>query len=248
MKVTEEDTRTEQRVEFYGYEDSPLNTTDILNTHSENYLDGIRDEGDLWCVKAKDSTVSYVSKMYFDTVVSAFYNDGATGKFTAEADALEHIRKEWATHSSWNNVPFGDNTELEIGYKGIGSFGIDFRQYLNVGGNLPVGAPNYNTYSSQEHQNYSWVHTQSLNTAATVNLSITVPSQIFDTYYLKVNPNTMEYLNWIEVTREDGAVHRIEPSDWEGNGLATVMMRLSSGQMHMHIVWMARKTRLRELW
>ncbi len=221
MKVTEEDTRTEQRVEFYGYEDSPLNTTDILNTHSENYLDGIRDEGDLWCVKAKDSTVSYVSKMYFDTVVSAFYNDGATGKFTAEADALEHIRKEWATHSSWNNVPFGDNTELEIGYKGIGSFGIDFRQYLNVGGNLPVGAPNYNTYSSQEHQNYSWVHTQSLNTAATVNLSITVPSQIFDTYYLKVNPNTREYLNWIEVTREDGAVHRIEPSDWVGNAVET---------------------------
>ena len=215
MKVTGNADRAALRVEFYGYEDSAIGTTDTMNVHSENYLDGLRE--DAYRVSANDNTAIYMSKMYFDTVVSAFYNDGDAGKFTAEADALEHIRVNYAGGGSYWN----DNSELELGYKALGSFGIDFRQYLNVGTNLPVPAPDHGNYYRQEHYDAGWVRLQSLNTAATVNMSINVPSHIFDTYYLKINPNTRSYLNWIEVTRKDGTKYQVLPDDWVRNAVET---------------------------
>ena len=72
---------------------------------------------------------------------------------------------------------------MEIGYKSIGSFAVDFRQYLNTGNNLPKANP---TLAGQEHQSYDYVRNASLNTAATVDITLDLPSNTFDAYYLKL--------------------------------------------------------------
>lgn len=234
---------TEKRyIEFYGYDDTIFGKTDTLVVNTNNYLDCFREsegynvaefDADKYIVNAKDMTSAYISKMYFDTTVMAFYNDGKTttpgGKYTAASTPLEHIRKNYAQsdsdinhgHYSYGDVHWhdaflfseyaawgesADNSELEIGYKAIGSFAVDFRQFKNVGSNLPKA----NSYYSQEHQGISYVHNESLNTAATVDLSLDLPSDTFDAYYMKIDPRAKDYINYITVTYKDGTSYKID--------------------------------------
>ncbi len=225
MKVTGDD-RDKLVIEFDGYEDSVFGTNDVLTANSTNYFDGVREEGNSWRQSAVDKTYAAVSKMYFDTTIVASYNDNDTSKkYTYEAQSAEHIREYYSTSStSW-----GDDAQLEVGYKGIGSFGVDFRQYLNVGGSLP-DARTY-SYYSQEHEDMPWIHTQSLNTAATVNVEVELPFENFDTYYLKVDPRNKDYINYIDVTRENGDTYRIEKSAWVNNAVETA----STGEQYFRI-------------
>ena len=89
-------------------------------------------------------------------------NDSAQ-RFTRVSTPREHIRTQY---------PEGlDNSELEIGYKGLGSYSVDFRQYLNAGTNLPSD----NGMINQDHRNASYIKTTSFNTAANVKLDVTLP-------------------------------------------------------------------------
>ncbi len=70
----------------------------------------------------------------------------------------------------------------------MGSFLVDFRQYLNANTNnvtLDPSNPKYpNTTKAgliwQEHQDMGYVYTESFNTAANVDLNITLPDGSFD--------------------------------------------------------------------
>ncbi|MEI4896602.1 hypothetical protein Q8G71_35515, partial [Klebsiella pneumoniae] len=80
---------------------------------------------------AKDDVLTYVSKMYFDTRITAGFNDGNEGvKFDRVSTPLEHVPTKYRPGTQNG---FGDNSELEIGYKALGSFMVDFRQYLYAG-------------------------------------------------------------------------------------------------------------------
>lgn len=219
-------------IECDGYDDSLFGKTDTLEVETHNYLDGFREskgyetasyDQEKYIVTAKDTTAIYLSKMYFDTTVMAFYKDStaeADQKYSAASSSLEHIRKQYAQptenkdsdghvhgatgylfseQSQWGDN--ADNSELEIGYKSIGSFAVDFRQYLNTGSNLPHAKP---AYAGQEHQSYDYVRNASLNTAATVDLTLDLPVESFDAYYLKIDPRAKEYIRSVTAIYQDG--------------------------------------------
>ena len=232
VKLVDKSVSEKRYIEFDGYDDSLFGKTDTLEVDTHNYLDGFREskgyiteayDKDKYIVTKKDTTAIYVSKMYFDTTVMAFYKDASAGnkKYTAAASAVEHLRKKYAqpteyistdghVHSadgylfSENGVwgDSADNSELEIGYKSIGSFAVDFRQYLNTGNNLPKAKP---TLAGQEHQSYDYVRNASLNTAATVDITLDLPSNTFDAYYLKIDPRAKDYIRSVTAIYADGS-------------------------------------------
>ena len=236
VKLVDKSASEKRYIEFDGYDDSLFGKTDTLEVDTHNYLDGFREskgyiteayDKDKYIVTKKDTTAIYVSKMYFDTTVMAFYKDASAGdkKYTAAASAVEHLRKKYAqptenmTTCSWRSDKHihgadgylfsekekwgdsADNSELEIGYKSIGSFAVDFRQYLNTGNNLPKAKP---TLAGQEHQSYDYVRNASLNTAATVNITLDLPSNTFDAYYLKIDPRAKDYVQSVTAIYADG--------------------------------------------
>lgn len=222
QKVKLKDATTENAwIDFYGFSDSLFGSTNRLTVNSNNYLDGIRDyPNELPPVNAVDHASAYISKMYFDTTVVAGYiedKDNAN-RFEKISTSVEHMRLRYRNCSE---NAFTDNSELDVGYKAIGSFMVDFRQYLNVNRNYPVdpGEPTHDNYIWQEHQDWPWVYTQSLNTAANVNLTVDLPSNSFDAYYLKVDPRAKDYFNSITVVRKDGTKYVIDSSDWKDNSV-----------------------------
>ncbi|MDE7123991.1 MAG: hypothetical protein K2N83_00690, partial [Eubacterium sp.] len=210
---------------FTGFSDSFFNSRDRLGITAIDYFDGIRTEEDTKTV-SKDGATAYISKMYFDTTIVAAYKDkedddaSKTGnRFDAVSTSDEHIRLE--RYTSNDNAYWLDNSELDIGYKSMGSFLVDFRQYLNVGNTLP-NSLTYKMYS-QEHLGMNYVYTQSLNTAADVDLTVTLPTDSFDASYLKVHPYVKDYLESIKVIREDGTETIIDKSEWVNNSVETAL-------------------------
>lgn len=71
----------------------------------------------------QDAARLMTSPMYFDTVVDAYFvtPDNKTTRYNNGAEPSEHYRSSYG---------YSDDTNLEIGYKAVGSIGVDFRQYL----------------------------------------------------------------------------------------------------------------------
>lgn len=120
VKLVDKSASEKRYIEFDGYDDSLFGKTDTLEVDTHNYLDGFREskgyiteayDKDKYIVTKKDTTAIYVSKMYFDTTVMAFYKDASAGdkKYTAAASAVEHLRKKYAqptenmTTCSWRS-------------------------------------------------------------------------------------------------------------------------------------------------
>lgn len=214
-----DDSTADAWVDFYGYSDSNFGTNNYIYANADNYLDGIRE--DVYKLHTQDQSYSVVSKMYFDTVLAAGYKDteaaGTTmteaTRFDQTSSALEHVREYYRPCMSY----FNDDSELDIGYKAIGSYMLDFRQYLNVGGKYPSDYPNAggaNSYIWQEHQNSSWIYTQSLNTSANVAMTMTLPKDYFDAYYVKIHPDALSYLQSLTVEWQNGTTKTYEKADW----------------------------------
>ena len=104
-----------------------------MTADAVNYVEGFRSEPGDFVFKSHDTSQAYISKMYFDTTLVAGYkdNNGSSDRFDEVADSYEHVRPDH-THSYSEHWP-NDDTELDIGYKAIGSYLLDFRQYLNSG-------------------------------------------------------------------------------------------------------------------
>ncbi|MFR4218605.1 MAG: hypothetical protein ACLT16_13225 [[Clostridium] innocuum] len=66
-------------------------------------------------------------------------------------------------------------------------------------------------------QEYSYLKTQAYNTAMSVNMKLTLPSDRFETYYLKVDPRA--YFTAIDVTYKDGTTQTITPEEWQDNSV-----------------------------
>ena len=78
-------------------------------------------------------------------MVAGYKDNNDNGKrFDSVSDSYEHMRLEHS-HYGWTDE-YPDNDELDIGYKAIGSYLLDFRQYLNSGSNYPNDANHQELY------------------------------------------------------------------------------------------------------
>lgn len=209
-------------MDFYGFSDSVFGHTDRIAVNAVNYLEGLRNH-QAFHVKTVDHASALISKMYFDTTIVAGYKDydsNNTYRFDKVSTSREHVRSHVAEYYSGY---FSDNAELDVGYKSIGSYLVDFRQYLNVGTNKPVIYEGRGIYGRQEHQDWDYVYTQSLNTAANVVMNVKLPSEKFDAYYLKVHPWAKDYIKGITVTYKNGSKQDLTGDNWkwEGNSIET---------------------------
>ncbi len=207
-----------------GFSDSDFGTEDRLQAWGDNYLGGVRHTA-LVALRLRnvDHAKAYISKMYFDTLIAAGYKEEDSGsgeRFDKVAAPEEHIRRMVPIDGiSVLEQSFEDNAELDIGYKAIGSYLIDFRQYLNAGKDYP--GLRKGSYYSQEHQNMNYVYEGSLNTRAEVRMKVDLPENAFDAYYLKVDSRARDYLKEIVIERQDGSEKAISVTDWKENALET---------------------------
>ncbi|MDE6110970.1 MAG: hypothetical protein K2F65_03525, partial [Eubacterium sp.] len=211
-------------INIYGFSDSVFGTHNVINVVADNWLGGIRQNANNR-VQSRDSADAYISKMYYDATLVAGYRDlgsTASSRYDRVSDSFEHVRILYC-HAS-TSAYWGDNSELDVGYKSIGSYMFDFRQYVenaanqsDIGTNYPENTQHYAT--NQEHRDLSYVYTQSFNTHAIVDSDIMLPTDHFDAYYLKVHPNAKDYLEKITVIRADGTVKVINKSEWAGNSI-----------------------------
>ncbi len=223
-------------IDFHGFSDSLFNSFNEFKVSATNYLAGLR-ANPANRVISNDTASAYISKMYFDsTIVAGFKNKSsassgstegtakAENRFDAVSTSAEHMR----IHRSGpgDNYYWNDNSELDIGYKAVGSYMFDFRQYHQVGGTFPNLYPNpaysNNTIiSAQEHQGLAYVHPESMNTAADVEMTVNLPQNSFEAYYLKIHPLAKDYLEKVTVIRANGEETVIDKSEWQSNSVET---------------------------
>ncbi len=202
--------KTTQRVTIYGFSDSnPVNTENKISVTASNYLCGFRNAKSEYILTRTDNAKAFISKMYFDTTIVAGYKDntGGTSRFDQVSTSYEHVRPEHTHYYGWTDI-YNDDVELDIGYKAIGSYMIDFRQYLNAGSNKPSDANHHqlNDMSVDDYHDtctaYDYYYTQSMNTAADVEMTVNLPSDSFDAYYMKVHPWAYPYMKSVKIHRK----------------------------------------------
>jgi len=148
--------KTEQSdfIKIYGFTDHEPTTKDELIVNTKNYLldPEVQANKDInYLYENTNKAIVDVAKIYFDTIIKSSYYSDVTGKniyaFPKE-DERKGLRKmeetSWYSKNLkvdfWNDLEkknVVENPELEIGYKSIGTYSVDFRQYLNTGKNLP---------------------------------------------------------------------------------------------------------------
>ena len=232
--------KTEQSdfIKIYGFTDHEPTTKDELIVNTKNYLldPDVQANKDInYLYEHTNKAIVDVAKIYFDTIIKSSYYSDVTGKniyaFPKE-DERKGLRKmeetSWWTKNLrvnfWNDLEkknVVENPELEIGYKSIGTYTVDFRQYLNTGKNLPrlydekfaniVDAGK--TYTRQETDN-ELIKDFSLNTAMTVDLKTTLPMDSFDSYYVTLDKKILPYVNYVEITKKDGTKTKINKNDF----------------------------------
>lgn len=198
------------RITLYGFSDSAIHSWNKMDVNGTNYLCGFRGEKSEYVLNSYDTAQAYISKMYFDTTIVAGYKDNKDNgkRFDEVSDSYEHVRAEdWHSGYGWSNH-WPDDDELDIGYKAIGSYMIDFRQYLNAGTNHPSDAYHHSLndmevygYPTYRCYPYDYIYTQSMNTAADVQMTVDLPSDSFDAYYMKVHPKAYKYLESVKIHR-----------------------------------------------
>ncbi len=192
-------------LEINGWSDSPIESKDVLTTTATNYLDGLRDLVPVHSAVSKDTSVAYISQMYYDTTIVAGFQTSATDtkRYERVSTPVEDIRLQYKYSNSnrWN-----DNSELEIGYKGLGSYAVDFSQHLDKTAALPT---NDGGEYSQEFDSLSYIKQTSFNTAATVQMTVELPEDYFEAYYLKIDARAKDYIEKIEIVRADGSKYEL---------------------------------------
>ena len=220
-------------IKFYGYSDHEPGTVDSLVVNTRNYLldPDIEENKDInYIYNNTEDGINNVAKLYFDTIIKSSYYSDKTNKnvyaFPKEDERFgvrdaKNISESYYTLYKilyWNNKEkkeYPENPELEIGYKSIGTYTVDFRQYLNTGKNLPrlydekfSSFDIRNKYTRQETDN-DGIKDFSLNTAMTVDLRTTLPTDNFDAYYVVLDKKIIPYVNFIEITKKDGTKTKI---------------------------------------
>lgn len=221
-------------IEVTGFSDSYFGHDDISKTQADTYLGNIGPDvpkTNVYLCRWQDEGRLRVSQMYFDTQVETGYTTAGNtvSRYEATGISSEHARLNDPI-PAYDNY-FRDNTQLEVGYKSLASVGVDFRQYLN---DYTTGVPVLIPSTANGHDDIShsagyapdnvaneepvdtngqhYVKSYAYNTKADLDLTINLPAdQGFETYYLKIDPRSVEgsngqkYIQSIDVIRKDGS-------------------------------------------
>lgn len=164
-----------------------------------------------------------ISRMYFDLQVETGYitkKDQATDKglrYSQTGISKEHVRRGYPVGGFWSY--FMDQEILEVGYKGLVSIGVDFRQYLNdYKKGKPVMSNDYildkkvgknghgAIYAEGDYDqdiiegetpldsdDNQYVESYAYNTKSKVVIQVPLPvNEGFEPYYLKIDPRAVK--------------------------------------------------------
>lgn len=187
--------------------------------------------------------------MFFDTTISAVFRDQSTP--TAPLRTLYRFNDEtignyfdqnengnrWGNryfydctgHGRWGRCwefLFRDNLFATLGYKSLASYTVDFRQ-LGTDENYSPAAHGQNNdwvvYNSDGREDLLKGQTwkEDYNTAANVDIAVSLPYDRFDAYFIKLRPALAPFVNSITVYKNDGTettVYKdLKGTDWENN-------------------------------
>lgn len=220
---------------------------DITEVSADTYIRGIgpeTPETSDYLARWVDEGRLLVSKMYFDTQIKTGYTTERykdNGRYEATGVPNEHKRTQRPAGSDY--AAYYDNTQLEVGYKSLTSISVDFRQYLNDytttkpamdndfqnGHAASSGQYSYatdRTLAKEEPMDGDkkpYVKSYAYNTKAELELTVNLPAaQGYEAYYLKLDPRavkseTTQYLNSIDIYRQDGSVTTVNAADLVAN-------------------------------
>lgn len=213
-----------------GSEDDPLLTPATRSSLASAFGRGLSllaanaVDNTLWSKSVNDSTLVYVSKMFFDAAARAGYYDGEVGaegprftSFTTPSDPGHWVNTSTEYYSPRYNEP---NGTLEIGYKAIGSYLFDFRQYLNAYNQTQPDLYNYR----QDQQTVAAANAatsaagtllsgKTYNTAASLHVTQDLPEDYFDAYYILVQPSVLDHVDDITVHYSDGTSFTVKSNE-----------------------------------
>ena len=209
-----------------GFADAAFDTTRTMNVEAVNHFGGVRPQGgaismlpfdmlavapaeDPWSASTVDSALFYMSKMSFDVSARAgFVEEGDAARFSQLAATSEH------DHRLDGDI---DKT-LELGYKAMGSYLVDFRQFTNAWNERPdATSDHWDTQDMGEKKDIPYatrLSAKTYNTAAELTLTQNLPKDYFDAYYIKVHPDAVDNLKSIEVFYSDGTSWKSDASSW----------------------------------
>ncbi len=226
-----------QRITFDGFSDAAFGTNyNYLIANTVVYLNNIRehalrDDGYYYQMKRYDRTEVRLSKMFFDANTRAAFDDtvnrGNVNRFDtwSFADDVDHDFYSWYYSSGGTE----QDTVLEIGYKALGTFTVDFRQRNTARGSNGIegNVCHYEQfydyyYMSGGHDYARTIDGRTYNSAANLNIIQNVPYTSFDAYYVKVREAALPYLNSITVkyANGDSFTYNKPASGWPVNGKA----------------------------
>ena len=175
--------------------------------------------GEPWMLSTADATEIYVSKMYFDASARAAYYDGKPGdagaRFTATSTP-DDVGHDLNVSTSSVGYSYSENNRaLEIGYKALGSYLFDFRQYTNDYITNPEHAWRQEQYDVAVANSYGKLLSgKTYNTGAELRVTQTLPQDSFDAYYLKVRPEAVSHLKSVSVHYTDGTTRTTSADEW----------------------------------
>ncbi|WP_159456415.1 hypothetical protein, partial [Intestinibacillus massiliensis] len=160
-----------------------------------------------------DKAWAYTPKLYFDTTMSAAFSEDAKGISPADyryvdetmPNNINRDSTDYCWDSQYTHAPYLDNHTLTVGYKSLAAYTVDFRQWFRT--------PRANTGTVL----------QDYNAAAEVSMTIDVPENSFDAYFLKLRPYLKNYVKSVAIVHKDGTVDTRAGTDWaDGTAASSV--------------------------
>ncbi len=213
-----------QRIYFEGFSDRNLGETiNGIDARTTVYLNNIRqnaqvDDNYYYQVKRNDRTEIRMSKMFFDANTRVAYNDESNENraYQQWSYAFDEDHDYWNSYWGWGGTEI--DQQLELGYKALGSYTLDFRQLRGTNGiekachydqwcrdHGQYAGSNYWCSEGRAGNHVSTIDGRTYNTAAVLDFEQTIPSDAFDAYYVRVRDAAVPYLNSITVYYADGS-------------------------------------------
>ncbi len=234
---------------LHGHNDITVTNAD---TYLRNIKESITLENEEviypYTVRLIDEARQLISKMYFDLQIEASYVlETDDDRYTQKSVSTEHERIQnyastyYSRYVGYNY--YNDSDTLTAGYKSLVSIGVDFRQYINdYQSSIPkmdnssqtghtttkeqtvAGVGDYHSQDeAKDGNNTKYVENYAYNTALTVDITVNLPSESYQAYYLKIDPravigeNGQHYIQNITFVRDDDSRFTVDGSSLQKN-------------------------------
>ena len=254
-----------QTVVFEGYSDKALGTHyTVLDGSTTVYLNNIRehalpDDDYYYRTSRHDAAELLMSKMYFDANTRVGYNNaGNTTGNRLETWVYPTDNNHSYYNSYWGWGGSERDTHLEIGYKALGTYTLDFRQKRNSG-----NADGQNAYGVETDCHYEqvwdyWyndpvddlyttryhaIEGRTYNSAAELEFIQNLDHAAFDAYYVRVRAEALPYVRSITVNYGDGSSYTVDRAALDAQvaaGLNSVATNPRDGKKYLRLNLLAK--------